>query len=220
MNEGICDLRFRPAVTNLKFDIADCIARVRLGDEAAARSLVEYLSPTVLRIVRGKLPRGAVEEDLRQEIFVKVFEKLHQYKGEVPLEHWVSRIAVNHALNAIRSQKARPEWRMADLPEEQEAALARELRTADHSQPSYAMASRELVESILETLSPDDQVLIRKLDVEEFTIAEVQQATGWSASYIRLRAFRARKKLSKRFSPTGRRRKNSSSLKVELSACC
>lgn len=207
-------------MTDLEFDIDDCLARVRLGDEEASRALVEHLSPTVLRIVRSKLPRNAVEEDLMQEIFVKVFEKLHQYKGEVPLDHWVSRIAVNHALNAIRSQKARPEWRMADLPEEQEAALARELRASDHSQPSHALASRELVESILGTLSPDDQVLIRKLDVEEFTIAEVQQATGWSAAYIRLRAFRARKKLSKRFSRPGRQRKNSTSLQVELSACC
>ena len=70
-------------MNDLEFDIADCIARVRLGDQEAARVLVENLSPFVTGIVRRKLPRGAAEEDLVQEIFSKVFEKLGQYRGEV-----------------------------------------------------------------------------------------------------------------------------------------
>src|SRR5215469_4086573 len=110
-------------MTHPDFDLADCVARVRLEDQDAARSLVEYLYPFVISIVRRKLPRRAAEEDLVQEIFLKMFEKLHQYRGEVPLHHWVSRIAANHSLNAIRSERSRPEWRMADLSEEQEAAL-------------------------------------------------------------------------------------------------
>src|SRR5579862_6683215 len=107
----------------LDFDVDDCLARVRLRDQEAARSLVEYLYPLVSGIVRRKLPRGAAEEDLMQEIFLKMFEKLDQYRGEVPLNHWVSRIAVNRCLNAIRSQRSRPEWRMADLSEDQQEAL-------------------------------------------------------------------------------------------------
>src|SRR5262249_14671866 len=134
-----------------------------------------------------------------QEIFSKVFEKLDQYRGEVPFINWVSRIAVNHSLNAIRWQKARPEWRMADLPEEQEAALEKRWMDTRQPQPGHAMASQEWVDKILATLAPEDCLLIRMLDVEEHSIAEVQQTTGWSAAYIRLRAFRARRKLNKRF---------------------
>ncbi len=186
-------------MNDLDFDVADCLARVRVRDQDAARELVEYLSPFVRGIVRRRLPRGAAEEDLVQEIFSKMFEKLSTYRGEVAFTHWVSRIAVNHSLNAIRFQRARPEWRMADLPEEQEAALEGCALSQEHSQPSHAMASRELVERILATLSPEDCLLIRMLDIEEFSTAEVQQATGWSAGYIRLRAFRARQKLNKRF---------------------
>ena len=184
---------------DLDFDVADCVARVRLRDQDAARSLVEYLSPFVRGVVRRKLPRGVAEEDLVQEIFSKVFQKLDQYKGQVPLNHWVLRIAVNHSLNAIRSQRARPEWRMADLPEEQEAALEGRAMAVEPLQPGQMMASRELVEKILEKLSPEDRLLIQMLDIEEFSIAEVQAATGWSATYIRVRAFRVRQKLNKRF---------------------
>ena len=88
---------------------------------------------------------------------------------------------------------------MADLPEEQEAALEDQAMALEPLQPGQVMASRELVEKILGTLSPEDRLLIGMLDIEEFSIAEVQQATGWSATYIRVRAFRVRQKLNKRF---------------------
>lgn len=186
---------------DLDFDAAECLARVRMQDQDAARSLVEYLYPTVVSIVRRNLPRRAAEEDLAQEIFLKMFEKLDQYRGEVPLIHWVSRIAVNRCLNAIRAQKARPEWRMADLSEEQEAALdAVTSNPTDAPHPAHLIGARELVEKLLETLSPEDRLIIRMLEIEERSLAEVQEATGWSATYIRVRAFRARKKLNKHFS--------------------
>jgi RNA polymerase sigma-70 factor (ECF subfamily) len=181
------------------FDLADCLARVRMEDQDAARSLVEYLYPVVIRIVRRNLPRRASEEDLVQEIFLKVFDRLHQYRGQVPLYHWVSRIAANHSLNAIRFERARPEWRMADLSKEQEAALEGKSMAVPPSQPGHAMDCRELVEKILQTLGPEDRLLIQKLSIEEFSIAEVRKTTGWSSGYVRLRVCRARKKLNGRF---------------------
>jgi len=183
----------------LDFDLDDCVARVRLQDQDAARSLVEYLYPLVSSIVRRKLPRGDAAEDLVQEIFLKVFEKLDQYRGEVPLNHWVSRIAVNRCLNAIRSQRSRPEWRMADLSEEQRAVLEPGSVALEQPHPAHTIGSRELVDKLLESLSPEDSVIMRMLEIEDLSIAEVQQATGWSARYIRVRAFRARQKLHKRF---------------------
>ena len=185
---------------DLDLNVADCLARVRQQDQDAARALVDYLYPTVIRLVRGNLPRRAAEEDLAQDVFVKMFEKLDQFQGEVPLEHWVSRIAVNHCLNAIRAQKSRPEWRMADLSEEQAAALDAVTSASEGDpHPSHLMGARELVDMLLQALDPKDQLLIRMLEMDELSIDEVRQQTGWSATYIRVRAFRARRKLNKRF---------------------
>jgi len=186
-------------MSNVAFNVADCLALVRAGDQDAASALVQFLSPFIHRIVRGKLPRGAAEEDLVQEIFVKLFEKLEQYRGAVPLHHWVSRIAVNHCLNAIRRQKARPEWRMADLSKEQEIALSPLAVGIEQSHPACALGAQELVEKVLGTLNSEDGAIVRMLDLQEHSVAEVQQRTGRSAAYIRLRAFRARRKLNKRF---------------------
>ncbi len=184
----------------MDLNLADCLARVRKHDQDAARSLVEYLYPTVIRIVRSNLPRRAAEEDLAQDVLSKVFEKLEQYRGEVPLEHWVSRIAVNLCLNAIRSQRVRPEWRMADLSEEQAAALEAVTTSASpEPHPAHLIGARELVERLLATLSPEDRLVIQLLEIEEAPVQEVQQVTGWSATLIRVRAFRARRKLNQRF---------------------
>ncbi len=187
-------------MSDIAFDEASCLARVSDQDQDAARSLVEHLYPTVIKIVRRNLPRRADEEDLVQEVFVKMFEKLDQYRAEVPLGHWISRIAVNHCLNAIRAQKSRPEWRMGDLSEDQESALAATATSADADpHPSLLIGAREIVELLLQALSPEDQVLIRLLEIDGLSVAEVREATGWSAPYIRLRSFRARGKLNKRF---------------------
>ncbi len=184
----------------MDLDVEACVARVRRQDQEAARQLVEHLHPTVIRIVRRHLPRRTGEEDLTQEIFIKMFEKLAQYRGDVPLEHWVSRIAVNHCLNALRAEGHRPEWRMADLSEEQAQVLETAAGAPDQQpHPAQRMAARELCDLLLESLDPEDRLLIQMLEMEERSVEEVCQVTGWSSPYIRVRAFRARARLNKRF---------------------
>src|SRR5215210_2611821 len=92
-------------------------------DDEAARELVRQLYPLVAKVVRAHRFRRPSEEDLSQMIFIKVFQKLSQFSGKVPLEHWVSRIAVNTCLNQIESEKVRPELRHADLSEEEKAVV-------------------------------------------------------------------------------------------------
>src|SRR5437762_3921707 len=93
------------------------------NDDKAARELVRRLYPLVARIVRAHRLRRTSEEDLCQMIFIKVFQKLSQFSGNVPLEHWVSRVAVNTCLNQIESEKVRPELRHADLTVEEQAVI-------------------------------------------------------------------------------------------------
>jgi len=87
-------------------DDSDASALVKAAlqhDDEAARALVRQLYPLVSKLVRAHRPRRTAEEDLSQMIFIKVFQKLSQFSGKVPLEHWVSRIAVNTCLNKARA---------------------------------------------------------------------------------------------------------------------
>jgi RNA polymerase sigma factor (sigma-70 family) len=181
------------------FDLAGCLRRVRERNQAAARELVEHLHPLVIRIVRAHLPRRTSEEDLTQEIFLKMFTRLDQYQGAVPFTHWVSRIAVTTCIDQLRAQKRRPEFRWSDLSEQEAEVL--DAVTGDDSAvaPDDALAARELVQRMLEQLKPDDRMIVQMLDLEQKSIAEISVLTGWNSSLIKVRAFRARRKLQKLF---------------------
>lgn len=181
------------------FDLAGCLERVRQRDQQAARELVEHLYPLVIRIVRSHLPRRVQEEDLAQEVFMKMFSRLEQYQGAVPFPHWVSRIAVTTCIDHLRAQKRRPEFRWADLSENEAEVLDTVLTNSNEVAANDAMAANELVYKLLEQLKPDDQTVIRMLDLEQKTIAEIADLTGWNQSLIKVRAFRARRKLQKLF---------------------
>ena len=128
-------------------------------------------------------------------IFIKVFQKLNQFSGKVPLEHWVSRIAVNTCLNQIAAEKVRPELRYADLSEEEQAVVENLATSSDELAPDRRFASRQLVEHLLELLKPVERLVIDLLYLQERSIEEIRQITGWSTSLIKVRAFRARRKM-------------------------
>jgi len=178
-------------------DVQSWVRSVQQGDEAAARALFNHLFPLVIKIVRAHLPRRTSEEDLVQTVFMKLFAKLDQFSGRVPLEHWVSRIAVNTCLNQISTERVRPELRWADLSEAEERVLQSLASTTDDLEPSHNLASRELVDKLLERLSPADRLVIMLMHLEGRTVEEVRQITGWNASLIKVRAFRARRKMKK-----------------------
>ena len=181
------------------FDFAECLGRVRAHDQAAARELVDQLYPLVIRIVRAHLPRRVAEEDLAQDIFLKMFNRLEQYQGAVPFPHWVSRIAVTTCIDQLRAQKRRPELRWADLSEDQAEVLDAVMTNENETTTSDAVAAKELVYTLLDQLSPPDRSVIQMLDLEQKTLAEISQLTGWNTTLIKVRAFRARRKLQKLF---------------------
>jgi len=177
--------------------LAPLLDRVREHDEAASRALVERLYPLVARVVRANLPRRDEPEDLMQEVFLKMFSKLEQFRGEVPFEHWVSRIALTTCLDQLRRQKVRPELRWADLSEEEQFVES----IAATEEPSDADAPRalELLNRLLDQLPATDAWLLRSVELEQKTLAEVCAETGWNGGAARVRLFRARHRLQKRF---------------------
>jgi RNA polymerase sigma-70 factor (ECF subfamily) len=180
------------------FDEQSCVRRIAEGDEHAARELLRHYHSFVVRLVRSHLPRRMSEEDLTQMIFIKIFQNLDTYAGKVPLQHWISRIAVNTCLNELRSEKRRPEWRLADFDEEASAAIERLARTeTDLATPDDERAAKDLLNRMLTQLSPEDRLLVTLLHLEERSIQEIHLLTGWSRAAIKVRAFRARAKMKK-----------------------
>ena len=128
-------------------------------------------------------------------IFIKVLQNLSQFSGKVPLEHWVSRIAINTCINQIQAEKARPELREADLSEEQTAVIRNLATTTDDLAPDQSFASRQLVEHLMKALKPAERLVIDLLYLQQRSVAEIRTVTGWSGALVKVRAFRARQKM-------------------------
>ena len=178
-------------------DVEDCLRRWKTGDESAAEQIINHLYPVISRIVRTHLPRRDHEEDIIQEILMKTFSRLHQYKGDAPMSHWVSRLALTTCLDRLRAQKIRPEIRWTDLsPEDSEAFDAAWLgsKTVDATEAIHA---RDLVDKLLSTLPSEERSLILMVDLEGHSLEEVSQNTGWGISKIKMRLFRVRSQLRK-----------------------
>jgi RNA polymerase sigma-70 factor, ECF subfamily len=173
-------------------ELVDAVLR---NDENAARELVRTLYPLVVKLVRAHRPVRSAEEDLCQMILIKVLQKLSQFSGKVPLEHWVSRIAVNTCINQIQAEKARPELREADLSEEQAAVIRNLAATTDDLAPDQSFASRQLVEHLMKVLKPAERLVIDLLYLQQRSVAEIRRVTGWSGALVKVRAFRARQKM-------------------------
>ena len=176
-------------------DVRALVAAALRDDDEAARALVRQLYPFVAKLVRSHRPQRAAEEDLCQMIFIKMFQKLSQYSAAVPLEHWLSRIAINTCLNAIAAEKSRPELRRADLSEEQAAVVDNLSASSDELGADHQLASYDLVTHLLAALKPAERLVIDLLHLQEKSIAEIAKLTGWSKALVKVRAFRARQKL-------------------------
>lgn len=114
------------------------------------------------------------------------------------MEGWLTRIATNTCLNLLRGAKRRPELTASDLSED-EGALLENLLAEEAGERQRAAERRvvaaDLAGRVLETLPPDDRMVLMMLDGEEASVKEVAEATGWSESNVKVKAFRARRRM-------------------------
>ena len=180
-------------------EVLSCLARAREGNDQAILQLFNFMYPHVTKLVFSNLPAKESAEDLVQKACIKVMSHLDQFSGKVPFLHWVSRITVNTCLNQIRHERRRPEIRLADLSEE-EAGVVEYLATREGElDASEKMAAEELVEKLLQGLRPADRLLMKLMYLEGHTMEEIAGLTGWNSAMIKVRAFRARGHLRKRY---------------------
>jgi len=158
-------------------DLASLVERVREGEEDAFRIFMEVLYPTVIRIVRSHLPVRQLEEDLAQEVFVRVFKRIDQYQARpgIPVTHWVCRVATTTCLDALRAERRRPELRWADLSEDQAEWLQYMVADDQEEAPHSDCDTGEFLEKMLAQLSVDDLggLLIPRIDLSEGSESDV-----------------------------------------------
>jgi len=169
-------------------------------------------SPRVFSVASRFFRQRSVVEEAAQEVFLKAFTELGSFEGRGSMEGWLTRIATNTCLNLVRSAKRRPELTVSDLTEEQSKWVDNALAgfaSERHASSERSLVAADLAGRVLDTLSPEDRLVVTMMDGEEASVKEVVEATGWSESKVKVQAFRARRKMrqaiEKLLTRTGRR---------------
>ncbi len=176
----------------------ELINLTREGDESAFAEIVRRYSPRVFRVASRFFRQRSQIEDAAQEAFLKSWTQLASYEGRGSFEGWLTRVTTTTCLNLLRSNRRRPESLVTSLTEEEnewlEKSLAR-LATERQQAIEQRLVAADLADRVLETLSPDDRLVLVLIDGEEASIKEVAEMTGWSESKVKVQAFRARRRL-------------------------
>jgi len=170
---------------------AELIAAVLKGDAASFEPLVQKYSPRVFGTARRYARRESEVEDIVQEVWLKAFQKLGSFRGEAPFEHWLMRLAVRTCYDFLRGHQRNRETAFSELSDLEGDWLERFV-TQPESAAENAEAARQLVERVLGQLSPAARMVITLLEIEDRSVKEIAQLTGWSVPLVKVRAFRAR----------------------------
>jgi RNA polymerase sigma-70 factor (ECF subfamily) len=175
---------------------AELIAAVLKGDAASFEPLVQKYAPRIFATARRYARRESEVEDIVQDIWLKAFERLESFRGEAPFEHWLMRLAVRTCYDSLRVHQRNRETTFAELSDPEEDWLDRFV-----SEPSTAGenadAARQLIARVLEQLSPAARLVITLQEIEQRSVKEVSELTGWSVPLVKVRAFRARAEMRK-----------------------
>ena len=181
-------------------DDAESIDRVLQGDIDRFADLIARHRHHVLKIVQGHVPSDRVEE-VAHDVFVRAYRSLPQYSGQVPFEHWLSRLAVRTCYDFWRMRR-RADVPVSALTEDQAGWLNRALAAESDEQfreEADRRESLEVLEWALAQLSPEHRLVLTLVSLEGRPLREAADLLGWSVVHVKVRCYRARKALRAAF---------------------
>lgn len=170
---------------------AELVSAVVGGDLGRFEELVCRYQARLFSLVRRHARREDEVEDIVQDIFLKAFSKLSTWRGDAPFEHWLMRLAVRTCYDVLRGHQRNREHSVTDLGADGEDWLERQVERHE-GQDHDAEAARTLIFNVLQQLSPSHRLIITLLEIEERSVREIADLTGWSIPLVKVRAFRAR----------------------------
>jgi len=197
-------------------DEAVLVARLRAGDEAAFRALVEELHPALRRVARNYVPSDAVADEVVQETWLGVLNGIDRFEGRSSVKTWVFRILVNRAkTRGERERRTVPFASAFDPTREVEPPLVDPGRfePCDHplvpvhwaappddwrGAPEARVAAAETraaLTAALDRLPPAQREVVTLRDVHGWTGAEVCNALGITETNQRVLLHRGRTRL-------------------------
>ena len=176
------------------------VGRARNGDGDAFRMLVDRYEGLVAATVIGMLGRGPDAEDVGQETFIRFYRALDRFRGDSSVGTYLTRIAINQSLKAIRKRKSLMGRFTYQEPEQEgfpddSADLAASLDDRERNR---------LIEQALQTLGEEHRAVVVLRMLQEYSTRETAELLGVPEGTVMSRLSRALEKLEKVLAPAMR----------------
>jgi RNA polymerase sigma-70 factor (ECF subfamily) len=182
----------------LEFDAdQDLVARCRAGDREAFAELVRKYQNRILTLATRMLDNRSEAEDVAQDIFIKVFQSLHDFRGASRFSTWLYRITVNHCLNYIRRRTRQQQTLVG-------AESSEWMQESPAGNPHKRLEQKErwvLVQAKLQVLSPEHRTIILLRDFEGLSYEEIADVLQLETGTVKSRLHRARMELKALLEP-------------------
>lgn len=177
-------------------DERELVRKAQKGDKQAFEELVQKHQHRVFAVARGILKRQEDVEDISQQVFVKAYLSLKRFDQRAAFSTWLYKITVNECWDLLRKKKVRPLVFEAELSEEQARRYSdSENPQQDAPDASDRLEARQRVERLLEHLDKRDRTMLVLKEVEGFSVEEIAEVLGLNANTVKVRLFRARRRM-------------------------
>lgn len=168
------------------------VQRVRAGDRRAFESLVRKHERRVFRVTVAVLGNAEDAEEAMQDAFVKAYRHLDQFRGDSRFTTWLTRIAVNEALQKRKARKSA--LSLDEVPEAEIKVLPhRSYQWQEDPEKLYGKREvRKIVEEAIQSLPPIYRETFVLRDVEGVRAEEAAEILGLTLPAIKSRLLRAR----------------------------
>ncbi|MEE4198367.1 MAG: sigma-70 family RNA polymerase sigma factor [Bacteroidales bacterium] len=174
------------------------IEKITSGDEYAFQLFVEKYHPMVLTICNNILHNFEDSMDVSQEVFIKIYESIDQFRGDSKVSTWLYRIAVNKSLNFLRSKKRNRWFNSLDLIFGDDKA--QQDPADDSPQPGEILETDEnkkVLHDALKKLPEKQNAAIALSHFEDLSYKEIAEIMDISVTEVGVLINRGKKKLQK-----------------------
>lgn len=178
-------------------DDTTLVERTLAGDRGAFDDLVRRHSGCVFRIAHRFFREPHTIEDIAQEAFLQAYRALDTYSRTRPFAGWLSAVTIRTCYRELRCRRKRSEQTSGDLLPGEADVLERfsgSPWSAIPAGPEAQAICRNLVEKVLQHLTPREQMVLILTEVEGLNVRETAQSMGISSVNARVTAMRARRR--------------------------
>lgn len=169
------------------------VSRVLRGEESALKAMIRLHERLVAHMV-GRLVKGNEDrEEICQDVFLKVYEKLHEFNFQSKLSTWIATIAYRHAINHLRRQR----MQFQEIPEE-EGWADRFVERQDPAEILSAEDEDKRVMLFVDQLPPQYKAVLTLFHLDGMNYAAIGQVMDMPEGTVKSYLFRARNLLKEK----------------------